>query len=83
MPSSAGYEPLPQHVEEDEQTVNGSPDSNHVAKPSGKKSLKRPYKPGHIDLSKLDNAFKRCGAHVSAELGPDCGPGGQSPLRKR
>lgn len=68
MPSSAGYEPLPQHVEEDEQTVNGGPDPNHVAKPSHGQSLKRPYKPGHIDLRKLDNAFKRCGSNLSVEL---------------
>ncbi|KAH0827621.1 phosphatidylinositol 3 and 4-kinase-domain-containing protein [Lanmaoa asiatica] len=58
MPSSAGYEPLPQHVEEDEQTINGG-DRAHSAKPSHGKAPKRPYKPGHIDLSKLDNAFKR------------------------
>ncbi|KAG6378055.1 hypothetical protein JVT61DRAFT_13737 [Boletus reticuloceps] len=58
MPSSAGYEPLPQHAEEDEQTVNGgSPD--HIVKPSRGQALGRPFKPGHIDLSKLDNAFKR------------------------
>ncbi|KAF8552518.1 hypothetical protein OG21DRAFT_1604657 [Imleria badia] len=58
MPSSAGYEPLPQHVEEDEETVNdGNP--GHIAKPSHGQAPKRPYKPGHIDLSKLDTAFKR------------------------
>ena len=67
MPSSAGYEPLPQHVEEDEETVNGG-DPDHIAKPSHRQTLKRPYKPGHIDLSKLDNAFKRYGGRLLAEL---------------
>jgi len=67
MPSTAGYEPLPQHVEEDEETVDGG-DPDHIAKPSHGKAQKRPYKPVHIDLSKLDNAFKRCGGRLSAEL---------------
>lgn len=57
MPTSAGYEPLPQHAEEDE-AVNGG-DHAQTVKPSRRQALKRPYKPGHIDLSKLDNAFKR------------------------
>lgn len=77
MPSSAGYEPLPQHAEEDEETANGG-DHAHTAK-----ARKRPYKPGHIDLSKLDNAFKRCGGRLSAGTRPDCELGGQNPLRKR
>lgn len=66
MPSTAGYEPLPQHVEEDEETVNGDPD--RTAKPSNGKAPKRPYKPVHIDLRKLDNAFKRCVGRLAAEL---------------
>jgi phosphatidylinositol 4-kinase type 2 len=67
MPSTAGYEPLPQHVEEDEETVNGG-DRDHIAKPSHQQALKRPFKPGHIDLSKLDSAFKRCGGRLLADL---------------
>lgn len=68
MPSPAGYEPLPQHAEEDEETVNGGPDPDHIAKPSHRQALKRPFKPGHIDLRKLDNAFKRCGGRLPADL---------------
>lgn len=67
MPSSAGYEPLPQHAEEDEETVNGG-DHAHTVKPSHGQALKRSYKPNHIDLSKLDNAFKRCGGTLSAQI---------------
>lgn len=67
MPSTAGYEPLPQHVEEDEETVNGG-EPDHVAKPAHGRAPKRPYKSGHIDLRKLDNAFKRCGCMLSAVL---------------
>jgi phosphatidylinositol 4-kinase type 2 len=58
MPSSAGYEALPQTVEEEEQVNGGEQDS--APKPTRGRPLKRSLKPGHIDLSKLDNAFKRC-----------------------
>ncbi|KAF8844727.1 hypothetical protein BDN67DRAFT_674395 [Paxillus ammoniavirescens] len=57
MPSSAGYEALPQTVEEEEEVNSGEQDS--AAKPTRGRTLKRSLKPGHIDLSKLDNAFKR------------------------
>lgn len=58
---------MPQHAEEDEETVNGG-NTGHIAKPSHGQALKRPHKPGHIDLSKLDNAFKRCGSRLYREL---------------
>ncbi|KIJ67706.1 hypothetical protein HYDPIDRAFT_173507 [Hydnomerulius pinastri MD-312] len=56
MPSSAGYEALPQTVEEDEVDVG---EQDNAAKPARGRTLRRSHKPGHIDLSKLDNAFKR------------------------
>jgi len=49
----AGYEALPQS--EDELDVNGQ---NDVVK-SKRGELQCSQKPGHIDLRKLDNAFKR------------------------
>ncbi|KAG9316481.1 phosphatidylinositol 4-kinase [Chiua virens] len=66
MPSSAGYEPLPQHLEEDEETVNENDD--RPTKPAHGKEIKRPYKPGHIDLSKLDNAFKRWTESIAQKM---------------
>ncbi|KAF9244876.1 phosphatidylinositol 3 and 4-kinase-domain-containing protein [Melanogaster broomeanus] len=58
MPSSNGYEALPQTVEEDEEEVDvGEHDT--APTPARGRTLKRSRKPGHIDLRKLDNAFKR------------------------
>ncbi|KAH7914130.1 phosphatidylinositol 3 and 4-kinase-domain-containing protein [Hygrophoropsis aurantiaca] len=56
MPSASGYEPLPQTLEEEETDVG---DQEPSVKPTQGRSLRRSHKPGHIDLSKLDNAFKR------------------------
>ena len=50
----AGYEPLPQS--EDEPDVNGQ---NGVSKSKSRNAPQRSQRPGHIDLRKLDNAFKR------------------------
>ncbi|EGO00294.1 hypothetical protein SERLA73DRAFT_107341 [Serpula lacrymans var. lacrymans S7.3] len=54
MPSSTGYEPLPQSGDE-ETYIEGQ---ESFAKPAPHES-RRPHRPGHIDLSKLDSAFKR------------------------
>ncbi|KAH7888822.1 phosphatidylinositol 3 and 4-kinase-domain-containing protein [Phlebopus sp. FC_14] len=56
MPTPAGYEALPQTVEEDE---IGTGEQDTSAKPTRGRTSRRSQKPGHIDLSKLDNAFKR------------------------
>ncbi|EIW83022.1 hypothetical protein CONPUDRAFT_52541 [Coniophora puteana RWD-64-598 SS2] len=53
MPSHSGYEPLAQTIEEEAEgdvAVGVKPPS---------RGLRRAHKPGHIDLSKIDNAFKR------------------------
>lgn len=57
MPS--GYQPLTQSIEEEADVG----DSNLQTGRSGH-GLRRAHRPGPIDLSKLDNAFKRC-AHVN------------------
>jgi hypothetical protein len=56
MPHSAGYQQLPQDVV-DETIVEEQNTEDH-AKAVRRRSA-RAHKPGHIDLRKLDNAFKR------------------------
>ena len=51
MSSSAGYQQLPQSVQEDDISERQTPTSR-----TGQKDKRRPG----IDLKKLDNAFKRC-----------------------
>ncbi|KAL0574956.1 Phosphatidylinositol 4-kinase LSB6 [Marasmius crinis-equi] len=55
----AGYQPLAQSIEEEEEdvVVQDQPFPNAV-KPATR-GLRRPGRPGHIDLTKLDTAFKR------------------------
>jgi hypothetical protein len=55
MPHSAGYQQLPQDVEE---TLVEEQSTEDRAKAARGRSA-RTHKPGHIDLRKLDNAFKR------------------------
>ena len=52
-PSRSEYQPLAQSVDDEEADVSES-----LARPT--RGLRRPQRPVHIDLSKLDNAFKRC-----------------------
>lgn len=55
MPDSSGYQQLPQDLEDEtEEQVQ----EDHTKATRGR-SLRRAHKPGHIDLRKLDNAFKR------------------------
>ncbi|KAG1777738.1 phosphatidylinositol 3 and 4-kinase-domain-containing protein [Suillus placidus] len=56
MPHSAGYQQLPQDVE-DETIVEEQNTEDHAKAARGRSA--RAHKPGHIDLRKLDNAFKR------------------------
>ncbi|KIM61574.1 hypothetical protein SCLCIDRAFT_25716 [Scleroderma citrinum Foug A] len=60
---TAGYEALPQS--EDELDVNGQ---NDVAKSKRGNTLQRSQKPGHIDLRKLDNAFKRWTESIAQKM---------------
>ncbi|KAG7098530.1 hypothetical protein E1B28_000469 [Marasmius oreades] len=55
----AGYQPLSQSVEEEETDVAVL--ETQLPKPvkSSTRGLRRPGRPRHIDLTKLDNAFKR------------------------
>ena len=55
MPNRSEYQPLSQGVD-DEETDVGEGLPSPVTTPRG---LRRLNKPGHIDLSKLDTAFKR------------------------
>lgn len=56
MLHSAGYQQLPQDVE-DETIVEEQNTEDHAKAARGRSA--RAHKPGHIDLRKLDNAFKR------------------------
>lgn len=56
MPNRSEYQPLAQGIDEEEaDVVEGL--SPHIASP--RSGLRRAHRPGHIDLSKLDSAFKR------------------------
>ena len=54
MPNRSEYQPLAQGLEDDEET-----DVVEGLSPAPRPSP-RQRRPGHIDLSKLDTAFKRC-----------------------
>ena len=53
-PNRSEYQPLAQSVEDEEEDV-----SEGLA-PQQTRGLRRAQRPVHIDLSKLDTAFKRC-----------------------
>ncbi|KAI0821620.1 phosphatidylinositol 3 and 4-kinase-domain-containing protein [Trametes gibbosa] len=55
MPDRSGYQPLAQNAEDEEADV--SEELSSVSQPT--RGLRRAHTPVHIDLSKLDNAFKR------------------------
>lgn len=57
MPDRSEYQPLVQDVDDEVDVVDPLPTPVTAASVSG---LRRMQRPGHIDLSKLDNAFKRC-----------------------
>ncbi|THV05064.1 hypothetical protein K435DRAFT_713591 [Dendrothele bispora CBS 962.96] len=53
--SHAGYQPLAQSIDDEQHTVGGPSSTT----PHGTRGLRRKGRPTSIDLSKLDNAFKR------------------------
>ncbi|KAI0769778.1 phosphatidylinositol 3 and 4-kinase-domain-containing protein [Trametes elegans] len=55
MPDRSGYQPLAQSAEEEEETDV----SEGLSQPQPTRGLRRAHRPVHIDLSKLDSAFKR------------------------
>lgn len=61
MPDRAEYQPLTQHVDgdDDEHDAPEGLPAPVTAPPSKKRGMRRAQRPGNIDLSKLDNAFKR------------------------
>lgn len=59
MPSFPDYQPLAQSFDEEREALISN-ESSHAQSPSVRRtSLRRPLRPGPIDLSKLDAAFKR------------------------
>ncbi|OCH91462.1 hypothetical protein OBBRIDRAFT_792290 [Obba rivulosa] len=60
MPNRSEYQPLAQSIDEEEEDVVESHIPPQQPPPgSSGRSLRRLHRPGNIDLSKLDNAFKR------------------------
>lgn len=59
MPNRSEYQPLAQSVEDEETDVSEG------ILPQPARGLRRAQRPVHIDLSKLDNAFKRCAVHCA------------------
>lgn len=55
MANRSGYHPIAQSIEEEADVGEGLPGLT----PSATRGLRRTNRPGNIDLSKLDNAFKR------------------------
>ena len=58
MPSRAEYQPLAQGIDEEEEEADVGEGLSPRTPPS-RGGLRRAHRPGHIDLSKLDSAFKR------------------------
>lgn len=68
MPNRADYQPLAQSADEEH---GGNIFNSSETLPAGtrqSRSLRRPSRPGPIDLSKLDAAFKRCEAGIISVL---------------
>lgn len=58
MSNRAGYQPLPQIIDEEDDVGEGG-EAGHVNLPTATRGLRRTGRPRSIDLTKLDNAFKR------------------------
>ena len=59
MPNRSEYQPLAQNVDADDESDVGDVLPTPVTAAGPSRGLRRPQRPGHIDLSKLDTAFKR------------------------
>ncbi|KAI0088026.1 phosphatidylinositol 3 and 4-kinase-domain-containing protein [Irpex rosettiformis] len=59
MPNRSEYQPLAQNVDDDDGSDVGDLLPTPVTAAGPSRGLRRPQRPGHIDLSKLDTAFKR------------------------
>lgn len=59
MPDRAEYQPLTQHVDDDDDDASEGLPAPVTAPPGKKRGMRRAQRPGNIDLGKLDNAFKR------------------------
>ncbi|KAI0930568.1 hypothetical protein AcW1_009223 [Taiwanofungus camphoratus] len=60
MPNRSEYQPLAQNVDEEVDVGEG------LSQPSPR--LRRPHRPGNIDLSKLDSAFKRWTESIAQKM---------------
>lgn len=59
MPSRSEYQPLAQNADDDNEGDVGDLLPSPVTAAGPSTGLRRPQRPGHIDLGKLDTAFKR------------------------
>ena len=59
MPNRSEYQPLAQNVDDDDNDGDVGEVLPPPATASFRGGLRRSQRPGHIDLSKLDSAFKR------------------------
>jgi hypothetical protein len=62
MSSRSGYQPIAQpfdEVDHEADVEEGNQASSSQPLTTTRGSLRRPVRPGSIDLTKLDNAFKR------------------------
>jgi hypothetical protein len=61
MSSRSGYQPIAQSIDEVDEADVGEGNQASSSRPltNTRGSLRRPGRPGSIDLTKLDNAFKR------------------------
>ncbi|KAI0341916.1 hypothetical protein BDW22DRAFT_1331270 [Trametopsis cervina] len=59
MPNRAEYQPLAQNVDYDNEDDVGDLPTPVTASAGPSRGMQRAQRPGHIDLSKLDTAFKR------------------------
>lgn len=87
MPNRSEYQPLAQSIdeEEEEDVVEGLAPPAPV---SPSRRMRRLHRPGNIDLSKLDSAFKRYESHAlclghTARSAAYFFQGGRNPLLRR
>ncbi len=59
MPNRSEYQPLAQSIDEEEEEADVVEGLSPPAPVSPSRRMRRLARPGNIDLSKLDSAFKR------------------------